>query len=89
MLARGFGSGSAPGAVAGRILMRGGVFLYPRDTKDMTKPGRLRLLYEASSPAQLRRARGLWMRLTRVRLAFHNPAAIIQVRRVSGGLIYI
>ena len=31
-----------------RILMRGGVFLYPRDTKDKSKPGRLRLLYEAS-----------------------------------------
>jgi fructose-1,6-bisphosphatase I / sedoheptulose-1,7-bisphosphatase len=31
-----------------RILMRGGVFLYPRDTKDLTKPGRLRLLYEAN-----------------------------------------
>jgi fructose-1,6-bisphosphatase I/sedoheptulose-1,7-bisphosphatase len=31
-----------------RILMRGGVFLYPRDTKDPAKPGRLRLLYEAN-----------------------------------------
>lgn len=31
-----------------RILMRGGVFLYPRDRKDPTKPGRLRLLYEAN-----------------------------------------
>ena len=31
-----------------RILMRGGVFLYPRDTKDPRKPGRLRLLYEAN-----------------------------------------
>jgi fructose-1,6-bisphosphatase I / sedoheptulose-1,7-bisphosphatase len=31
-----------------RILMRGGVFLYPRDTKDPPKPGRLRLLYEAN-----------------------------------------
>ncbi|HEY3317390.1 MAG TPA: class 1 fructose-bisphosphatase [Coriobacteriia bacterium] len=31
-----------------RILMRGGVFLYPRDTKDPTKPGRLRLLYECN-----------------------------------------
>ena len=30
-----------------RILMRGGVFMYPRDTKDLSKPGRLRLLYEA------------------------------------------
>ena len=35
-------------AEAHRILMRGGVFLYPRDTKDLAKPGRLRLLYEAN-----------------------------------------
>jgi fructose-1,6-bisphosphatase I/sedoheptulose-1,7-bisphosphatase len=35
-------------AEAHRILMRGGVFLYPRDNKDVTKAGRLRLLYEAS-----------------------------------------
>jgi fructose-1,6-bisphosphatase I/sedoheptulose-1,7-bisphosphatase len=35
-------------AEAHRILMRGGVFMYPRDTKDKTKPGRLRLLYEAN-----------------------------------------
>lgn len=31
-----------------RILMRGGVFMYPKDTKDSTKEGRLRLLYEAN-----------------------------------------
>lgn len=31
-----------------RILMRGGVFMYPRDTRDPSKPGRLRLLYEAN-----------------------------------------
>src|SRR5437763_1231621 len=31
-----------------RILMRGGVFLYPRDTKPPVKAGRLRLLYEAN-----------------------------------------
>lgn len=31
-----------------RILMRGGVFMYPRDTKDPAKPGRLRLMYEAN-----------------------------------------
>jgi fructose-1,6-bisphosphatase len=31
-----------------RILMRGGVFMYPRDRKDPAKPGRLRLLYEAN-----------------------------------------
>ena len=35
-------------AEAHRILMRGGVFLYPRDTKDPVSPGRLRLLYEAN-----------------------------------------
>ena len=35
-------------AEAHRILMRGGVFLYPRDTKDSAMPGRLRLLYEAN-----------------------------------------
>jgi fructose-1,6-bisphosphatase I / sedoheptulose-1,7-bisphosphatase len=31
-----------------RILMRGGVFMYPKDTKDQSRPGRLRLLYEAN-----------------------------------------
>ncbi len=35
-------------AEAHRILMRGGVFMYPRDTKDPRKHGRLRLLYEAN-----------------------------------------
>ena len=30
------------------ILMRGGVLMYPRDTKDPARPGRLRLLYEAN-----------------------------------------
>jgi len=40
-------------AEAHRILMRGGVFLYPRDTKDTAKPGRLRLLYEANPVGML------------------------------------
>lgn len=31
-----------------RILTRGGVFMYPKDTKDPSKPGKLRLLYEAN-----------------------------------------
>jgi fructose-1,6-bisphosphatase I/sedoheptulose-1,7-bisphosphatase len=35
-------------AEAHRILTRGGVFLYPRDSKDPSRAGRLRLLYEAS-----------------------------------------
>jgi fructose-1,6-bisphosphatase I/sedoheptulose-1,7-bisphosphatase len=38
-------------AEAHRILMRGGVFLYPRDSRDAGKPGRLRLLYEANPMA--------------------------------------
>ena len=40
-------------AEAHRILVRGGVFLYPRDTKDSGKPGRLRLLYEANPIAMI------------------------------------
>ena len=36
-----------------RILTRGGVFMYPRDTKDPAKHGRLRLLYEANPISML------------------------------------
>jgi fructose-1,6-bisphosphatase I len=36
-----------------RILVRGGLFMYPRDTKDTSKPGRLRLLYEANPMAMI------------------------------------
>ena len=36
-----------------RILVRGGLFMYPKDTKDPAKPGRLRLLYEANPMAML------------------------------------
>ena len=34
-----------------RILTRGGVFLYPSDLRDSSKPGRLRLMYEANPMA--------------------------------------
>ena len=40
-------------AEAHRILMRGGVFLYPRDERGPTRNGRLRLLYEANPIAFL------------------------------------
>jgi fructose-1,6-bisphosphatase I/sedoheptulose-1,7-bisphosphatase len=40
-------------AEAHRILMRGGVFMYPRDTKDPARQGRLRLLYEANPVGML------------------------------------
>jgi len=40
-------------AEAHRILMRGGVFMYPRDTRDPARQGRLRLLYEANPVGML------------------------------------
>lgn len=36
-----------------RILMRGGVYLYPRDNKKPVKAGRLRLMYEANPMSML------------------------------------
>lgn len=36
-----------------RILNRGGIFMYPEDSKEPHKPGRLRLLYEANPMAYL------------------------------------
>lgn len=36
-----------------RILSRGGIFLYPRDSKDVGKAGKLRLMYEANPMALL------------------------------------
>jgi len=36
-----------------RILLRGGLFMYPKDSKDPAKAGRLRLLYEANPMALL------------------------------------
>ncbi len=34
-----------------RILIRGGIFMYPADRRDPSRPGRLRLLYEANPMA--------------------------------------
>jgi fructose-1,6-bisphosphatase I len=31
-----------------RILMRGGIFMYPWDKREPNKPGKLRLMYEAN-----------------------------------------
>lgn len=36
-----------------RIMTRGGIFMYPRDARDPSKPGRLRLMYEANPMALL------------------------------------
>jgi fructose-1,6-bisphosphatase I len=34
-----------------RILNRGGIFMYPADLRDTSKPGKLRLMYEANPMA--------------------------------------
>jgi fructose-1,6-bisphosphatase I len=36
-----------------RILMRGGVFIYPWDRREPNKPGKLRLMYEGNPMALL------------------------------------
>jgi fructose-1,6-bisphosphatase I / sedoheptulose-1,7-bisphosphatase len=36
-----------------RILIRGGLFMYPKDSRDHSRAGRLRLLYEASPMAMI------------------------------------
>lgn len=36
-----------------RILTRGGIFCYPSDTRDLNKPAKLRLIYEANPMAML------------------------------------
>jgi fructose-1,6-bisphosphatase I/sedoheptulose-1,7-bisphosphatase len=36
-----------------RIMVRGGLFMYPRDSKDPARPGRLGLMYEANPMAML------------------------------------
>ncbi len=36
-----------------RVLLRGGIYLYPRDRKETNREGRLRLLYEANPMAML------------------------------------
>ena len=36
-----------------RILARGGIFMYPKDSRDPGKPGRLRLMYEANPMAMI------------------------------------
>lgn len=61
-----------------RILMRGGVFMYPRDTKDPAKPGRLRLLYEAAPVAFLVEQAGGRATTGRERLLDVQPGALHQ-----------
>ncbi len=41
------------------ILTRGGLFMYPRDSREPSKPGKLRLMYEANPMSVPGRA-GRW-----------------------------
>ena len=52
-----------------RILIRGGLFMYPKDSKDPGKSGRLRLLYEASPMAMLIEQAGGAASTGRIRIA--------------------
>ena len=61
-----------------RILVRGGLFMYPLDTKDPAKPGRLRLLYEANPMAMLVEQAGGAASTGRERILDIMPTAIHQ-----------
>jgi fructose-1,6-bisphosphatase I len=61
-----------------RILMRGGIFLYPLDSETVSKGGRLRLLYEANPMAFLVEAAGGKATTGRERLLDVLPTAIHQ-----------
>ena len=61
-----------------RILMRGGVFLYPRDSKDPSRAGRLRLLYEACPISFLIEQAGGQASTGRSRLMEIKPEALHQ-----------
>jgi fructose-1,6-bisphosphatase I/sedoheptulose-1,7-bisphosphatase len=65
-------------AEAHRILLRGGVFLYPRDTKDPAKPGKLRLLYEINPIAFLIEQAGGLASTGHARVMEVKPAGIHQ-----------
>jgi fructose-1,6-bisphosphatase I/sedoheptulose-1,7-bisphosphatase len=61
-----------------RILMRGGVFMYPRDNKEPARAGRLRLLYEANPVAFLIEQAGGMASTGRQRLMTVAPESIHQ-----------
>ncbi len=61
-----------------RILMRGGVFLYPRDLRDPSRAGRLRLMYEANPMSFIVEQAGGVGSTGRMRLLDVMPEAIHQ-----------
>lgn len=61
-----------------RVLMRGGVFMYPMDLKQPRKPGRLRLMYEANPIAFLVEQAGGRASTGRQRLLDIEPESLHQ-----------
>ncbi len=61
-----------------RILTRGGIFLYPFDTKDPSKPGKLRLMYEANPMSFIVEQAGGVSSTGRERIMDVKPEAIHQ-----------
>ena len=61
-----------------RILMRGGIYLYPKDSKDSAKPGRLRLMYEANPMAMVIEQAGGAASTGRMRILDVSPEHIHQ-----------
>ena len=61
-----------------RILTRGGVFMYPYDYKDPSKPGRLRLMYEANPMAFIVEQAGGACSTARERIMDIKPEGIHQ-----------
>ena len=61
-----------------RILVRGGLFMYPRDTKDPSRPGRLRLMYEANPMAMIVEQAGGAASTGRERILGVRPGSIHQ-----------
>ncbi len=61
-----------------RILVRGGLFMYPKDTRDPSKPGRLRLMYEANPMALIVEQAGGAASTGRERILDVQPASLHQ-----------
>ena len=61
-----------------RILTRGGIYLYPKDSKNLAKPGRLRLMYEANPMAMLIEQAGGAATTGRARILDVQPEEIHQ-----------
>ncbi|HVN42425.1 MAG TPA: class 1 fructose-bisphosphatase, partial [Steroidobacteraceae bacterium] len=59
-----------------RVLMRGGIYLYPRDQKEANRQGRLRLMYEANPMAMLVEQAGGQASTGRGRILTVEPAAL-------------